>query len=195
MVDVPDPDVDVRLLRGHVVRDDLPERRAAIEVQRRRQAGVPGEIDQRSRLDVVVGMVVGDEDVADVGQGHVRPDQLLGHAITAVDHIGVVTADDDMRGHVARPADVRPAAGAEDDQLAGGRIRSRRQGAHGPRQHGKNRRRQHVSPRQAHQTVPPALGRPRALTLADDRPAARQAQGLGPLRATWMRQMRPSRRV
>ena len=65
----------------------------------------------------MVGMVVGDEDVADVLQPETAAHELLARPVTAIDHVNPVADYDSVAGHVLRAAHARAGARAEDVEL------------------------------------------------------------------------------
>jgi hypothetical protein len=90
------------------------------------EPGRPGGVDDIAVFEIVVGMVVCDEDVADVGQLHARVDDAARRAVAAVDDEGNAVDEQQVRRIVARPADTRPALRADEDELARARGRLRR---------------------------------------------------------------------
>ncbi len=141
MTDVVEPDVDVGLQGLEIAVHDRLGRRRSVDAERPRETGVPREVGQRAELDVMVRMVVGDEDVADVLQLQATADELFARAVAAVDHVDPVADDDRVAGHVLRPADARPGARAEDVELGVAFGARQRHPRGGERCRGRNRTR------------------------------------------------------
>jgi hypothetical protein len=77
----------------------------------------------------VVGVVVGDEGVAERGQREFRLDQLEGHAVAGVDHVGDVVPDDEVGGRAGLVVgDARSAARPEKHEPVAAEIASLRRG-------------------------------------------------------------------
>ncbi len=84
------------------------------------QAGGPGEKQQVAVIGIVVGVLVGEEDVTDGGEGQAGLRVLAGDAVAAIDDIGDVVDEDDLRGGGAGGSRARSAGGAEEDEAGFG---------------------------------------------------------------------------
>src|SRR5438874_342255 len=119
---VRDPRVDVIRVHLEEKTRHLLERRWSPSVEPRAQAGRPGKQDEVAIVGVVIRMMVRNEDVPELGQGHSGEDELARHAIAAVDDIRRVIGNDYLsRGRARLP---RPwsAARPEEDQASPGAL-------------------------------------------------------------------------
>src|ERR1041385_9167638 len=106
--------VDIKLLILEKLLGHLRETRWTIRVDLRGQTRDPRVIDQRSKLEIVIRVVMRDKDVAQPVERDTRSDQLLRHTVTAVDQVRNVVDQERRRGIAAACcSDARPAFGAQ----------------------------------------------------------------------------------
>ena len=114
---VGDPRVDVEALGLPIGVEQLLDAGGPIGVDTAAQSGRPRVVDERAELEVVVGMMVRDEDVAQRRQRQAGLHQLEGDPVARVDHIRHVAVDDQVRARRRRiGGDSRAALGAEQHQ-------------------------------------------------------------------------------
>src|SRR5205807_991772 len=99
--------------------------RGTIGIHRRSQPNRPGVVQQQAKFRVVVGVVVGDEDVAQRRKRKLGLNQLEAHAVAGVDYIGGAVVDDEIGGWTRRvtAANGRTAFRAEQHQTVGPEVR------------------------------------------------------------------------
>jgi hypothetical protein len=108
---------DVKRVHLEEQRRHLLERWWAPRVDTRPESARPREPDQVAVVRVVIGVMVGDEDVAQLRQGHAGQDQLPGDTVAAVDDVRCVVDEDHLRRLRAGLSRSRAAARAEEDQF------------------------------------------------------------------------------
>jgi hypothetical protein len=92
----------------------------SVGVDRRMQPARPRVVHEQPELGIVVGMVMGDEGVAQGGQRKFCLDQLEGRAIAGIDDVRDVIPNDQIGGRARRVAgDARPAARPQQHQAVG----------------------------------------------------------------------------
>jgi hypothetical protein len=96
-------------------------------VDRCRQARRPGVVEQIAVFEVVIGMVVGDEDVLHRRNRHTGRHQLAADAHAAIDHERRIVDHDKIGGIGCAIADARSALGAEEDDARARLCRRLRQ--------------------------------------------------------------------
>ena len=76
---------------------ELLHARRSVGVDRRLQSHCPGIISKQAEFRVVVGVVVRNEDVAELRQREFRLDELATDTVAGVDHVGHIVVDDQIR--------------------------------------------------------------------------------------------------
>jgi hypothetical protein len=117
------PEVDGRFGKGHEIGGHLLQRRRPEGPHRKGHALHPADHEERPELDVVVGMVVGDEDRAELLEGEPGLREAVGDPEPAVEHIGDIVAEHDMGRHAPGASRYRAGAGAEQHELGTLRVR------------------------------------------------------------------------
>ena len=104
---------------------ELLHARRSVGVNRRLQSHRPGIIGKQAEFRVVVGVVVRDEDVAQLRERKFRLDELATYSVAGIDHVGHIVVDDQIcrRRWCKAGADRRPAARAQSDEAVGAKIR------------------------------------------------------------------------
>ncbi len=116
------PEVDRRPIGPQEILGHLPERRRPEGPHRERHALQPADDQQRSVLDIVVRVMVGDEDRAKRAEVDARASELVGHPQSAIEHVGCAVAQHDMGRHAPCPTGSGARARAEKHQLGSRRA-------------------------------------------------------------------------
>ena len=95
---------DVELVSIPKSRGEPLHARRAEGIDRRSQADCPGVVQQQTEFRVVIGVVMGDEDVAQRSKRKLRLHELETDAVPGVDHVWYAVVDNEVGGRSWRVA-------------------------------------------------------------------------------------------
>jgi hypothetical protein len=118
-------DANVVRFVSEVIIDHSPHRRWSPAFNRFGQTRQPRELQQWTKLDVVVGVVMGNEDVSKLGQRKPRHNHLMRNSVAAVDDIDAVAVDDCLSRTGSVLTGSRTSRGPQKNQASATKILSR----------------------------------------------------------------------
>src|SRR5579885_784126 len=120
-----DPEINRGLVSTQQSVRHLPERRRTERAHRVRQALHPADEQERTILDIVIGVMMRDEDRADCSEWNAGAGELVRDAEATIENVRCTVAHHQMRRHVSRASRhhrIGPGATAEDDEPGSTRI-------------------------------------------------------------------------
>ena len=124
---VVDPGGDVEIIEREELPSHARERGRTPRVHRRAETRGPRQQQQVAVIGVVVGVVVGEEDVPEGRQRHAGADELPRHTVAAVHHVRRPARQDDLgRGRVVPLGPGAPGGTQQDEPRAVGPPESHR---------------------------------------------------------------------